>query len=212
MEGRVLGIAVGTMSAIDLQAPRQRRRPAEELLVEVVPDPPDRLGDKQARCGGVEESRDVRPAPVKDPDPGGRAGRDPAPDAQAAVPDGERPPPAVRGLIPARDQEVEATADETRREPPQRHFAHELAVATLPLPAALDDRHGHDHRHHVTEAIDVYEQGAEVDAVPARAWDERERQRLRDLRTHADRAILRRGTLRSDTQSFGEWAVLGSNQ
>src|SRR5919204_72069 len=48
----------------DLEAPRQRCRAAEELLVEPVPHPADRLGDEQPRRDAVHEHRDVRAAAV----------------------------------------------------------------------------------------------------------------------------------------------------
>jgi hypothetical protein len=49
-EGRVEGgkllIPGRAVSRVDLERPRQVRRAAKELLVEVVADPPDRLGDE----------------------------------------------------------------------------------------------------------------------------------------------------------------------
>jgi hypothetical protein len=55
------------MGRVDLKRPRQARRSAEELLVEVVPDPTDRLGDEERRGSGIEEARDVGAAAAKDP-------------------------------------------------------------------------------------------------------------------------------------------------
>ncbi|SHW80348.1 Uncharacterised protein [Mycobacteroides abscessus subsp. abscessus] len=78
----------GTITALeDLQTPRQIRRPAVQLLVEVVAQPADGLGQDDAGRDGVAErgQRDSVPAAA---DPGADATeRDRAPDAEAAVPD-----------------------------------------------------------------------------------------------------------------------------
>ncbi|HEX3563306.1 MAG TPA: hypothetical protein VHU24_10750 [Solirubrobacterales bacterium] len=62
MEGGELLVARRTVGRVYLKAPRQACRAAEELLVEVVPDPTDRLGDQQPRRRGVHELGDVRTA------------------------------------------------------------------------------------------------------------------------------------------------------
>jgi hypothetical protein len=58
MEGRIGELAVGPVVAVDLERPRQVRGPPEQLLVEVVADPSDRLGDEQRRGGRVQEVRE----------------------------------------------------------------------------------------------------------------------------------------------------------
>src|SRR3954447_1508861 len=93
MERREVLVAGGPMGRVDPQAPRQRRRGTEQLLVEVVADPPDGLGDEQARRRAVHEGGDVHASPAQTPDPDGRAQGDSAPDAETTPPDGERPPP-----------------------------------------------------------------------------------------------------------------------
>src|SRR5262249_39914577 len=62
LEGGELLVAGRPVVRIDVEAPRQARRRAEELLVEVVADPADRLADEQPGCGGVHEPWDVGPA------------------------------------------------------------------------------------------------------------------------------------------------------
>src|SRR5438552_13971696 len=47
LEGRVLLVTDRSVRGIDLEPPGQRRRPAEQLLVEVVADPSGRLADEQ---------------------------------------------------------------------------------------------------------------------------------------------------------------------
>src|SRR6185312_11211115 len=107
LEGGVVEVALGAVRGGDLEAPGKVGRAAEELLVEVVADPADRLGDEQGGGGAVHEGgdRDARPVDPPDPDRGARG--DPAPDPEPAVPDRERSPPGVGHFAPARDVEVE---------------------------------------------------------------------------------------------------------
>ena len=159
----------------DLETPRQRRRPAEQLLVEVVADPPDRLRDEQRRRGGVHEQRDVRAVAAQPPDADEGAGGDPAPDTKAPLPDCEGPPPVRRDFAPAGGQEVQAPADHARGEAPQRDLVDELAAAAPGLPAARGDLHRGDHRDHVPEAVGVEEQRSQMESVVSGAGDECER-------------------------------------
>src|ERR1019366_7320241 len=121
LEGAVLEVARRAMRHVDLQPPGQRGRPAEQLLVEVVADPPDRLCDEHSGGAGVHELRDARSGPADPPDPDERAERDPTPDSKPSRPDRERPPPMRRNLVPTGDEEVQAPADDTCGEAPQRH-------------------------------------------------------------------------------------------
>src|SRR5206468_7580060 len=120
---------------VDLQAPRKARRPAEQLLVEVVADPADRLRDEDRRGGRVQHPGDIRPPPSQDPDPDDHPPGDAPPAPQAALPDRERPPPGVRHLVPARDHVVEPPTDDPGRKAPQRTLLDELLGPTLRLPA-----------------------------------------------------------------------------
>jgi hypothetical protein len=86
-------VAVGPVGRIDPQGPRQGRRAAEELLIEVVADPPDRLGDEGAGSGGTHERAERDAAPAQNPKAGERAAGDAAPDPEAALPDGKPSPP-----------------------------------------------------------------------------------------------------------------------
>jgi hypothetical protein len=45
LEGCVLLVTRRPVRSVDLKRPREARRAAEELLVEVIADAPDRLGD-----------------------------------------------------------------------------------------------------------------------------------------------------------------------
>src|SRR3954468_11228160 len=169
VEGGAVEVARRPVVAVDLEAPRQRGRAPVELLVEVVADTTDGLRDEQRRRRGIEKARHVGARATQAPDPGGRAQRDAAPDPQAALPDGERSPPVVGDLVPARGQEVEPTADDPGRETPQRHVLDEFARAALRLPPARGDPHRRQHGQHVAEPIDADVKGPDVDPVERRA-------------------------------------------
>src|SRR2546423_14752045 len=74
----------------DLQTPRHGGLVAEKLLVEVVPDPADRLRENDAGCDRVAERRKWNAMPPAG-DPGAHTAEgDGAPDSQSAVPDTQR--------------------------------------------------------------------------------------------------------------------------
>jgi hypothetical protein len=101
VKGGELLVAGWSVRRRDLKRPREIRRTAEELLVEVVADSSDRLRNQERRRRGVQEARDVGAAATQYPHAGEGARGDPAPDAKATVPHGERPPPVVGNLAPA---------------------------------------------------------------------------------------------------------------
>ena len=123
------------VSRINLERPRQLRGAAEQLLVEIVADPADRLCDQQSGRGSIHERRDVHASAAQAPQPHSRTGSDPAPDPQAALPDRQRPPPVVRHLVPARREVVQATPNQTRRE---AHIA--TSCTSSPLPPCRSHR------------------------------------------------------------------------
>jgi hypothetical protein len=120
-----------------------------------IADAADRLRDQQRGRAGVHERGDVRASSVHAPDADGDAERDPAPDAEAALPDRERAPPGVRDLVPARDHVIEAAADQAGGEAPQRDLVDQLGVASGRDPAAPGDVHRGDDGDRVEESIDV---------------------------------------------------------
>ena len=146
VEGRVLLVAGRPVRRVDLERPGQVGRLAEELLVEVVAEPPDRLGEQDGRPDGVGEERDVRAPPPRDDRPGDDAERHSAPDAEPALPDREDAPPLVRNLVPARDDVVEARADDpcadaphgaARRSGPSRRPSGPTAAPESQIAAAM---------------------------------------------------------------------------
>jgi len=85
------------MCGVNAQRPRQRRRPAEQFLVEVVAEPADRLRQDQAGCDGVGERRQFDASAFAADPRAERAEGDRSPDAQAAVPDVEGLPAVAPG-------------------------------------------------------------------------------------------------------------------
>ena len=59
MERLELRVRLRAVLGIDLEPPRERRRRAEELLVEVVPEAPDPLGEQDPGGDAVREEGDV---------------------------------------------------------------------------------------------------------------------------------------------------------
>ena len=90
MEGGELLVAGRPVLGMDAQGPRQGGGPAEQLLVEPVAEPTDRLRDEQPGCQRVGERREPDPLPVGADPRTEAAQRDGAPDAQAAFPDEQR--------------------------------------------------------------------------------------------------------------------------
>ena len=161
-------IAGGAVSGGDLERPGKVRRAAEELLVEVIADPPDRLADEQGRGGRVHEGGRRDTGAAQAPEPCRAAQGYATPDAHATVPDGERPPPVGRHFAAAGQVEVEAAADQAGGEAPQRHVVDQSARAAPRLPAAHRDQHRRRQPDHVHQPVDVDFERAEVKA--ARGW------------------------------------------
>jgi len=171
--GRQLGDSV---RAGDLQPPRQLGRAAEQLLVEVVADPADRLGAQQPWGDDVHEQSQLRPREslVGDVQAGRGAGGDPAPDPEPALPDRERTPPVIGDLTRGRDQEIDPPADQAGGKAPHRDLVTEIRVAAHPLPAPAGDHDRRDHGEHVGDSIRVEEERADAESVRGRARDERQ--------------------------------------
>ena len=112
-------------------------RLAEELLVPPVADPADPLREQQARRDGVHEPEDAVARALHDDRAGEAAEEDPAPDAEAALPDRERRPPLVDRLhlVPRRDVVVEARADDPEADAPDGDAEDEIPVAAAAHPA-----------------------------------------------------------------------------
>ena len=149
----------------DLEPPRQVGRLAEQLLVPPVPEAADALRDEQAGRDAVQEARDVGPGTLRDD----RAHEDPEPDAaphpETAPPDGERPPPLVRELVPARDHVVQARPDDAGRDAPDRQPEDEVPVPAAPRPADPGDENRGADRDEQRQAVEVDRERPELDGA-----------------------------------------------
>src|ERR1700741_4470556 len=82
---------VGVAALKDLKTPRQSRRSSVQLLVEIVAQPANGLGQNDSRCDRVTERRQ-RNALLPASDPRTNTAKcHRAPEAKAAVPDPQRP-------------------------------------------------------------------------------------------------------------------------
>src|SRR5581483_10059964 len=153
----------------DLQAPGQRGRAAEQLLVEVVADPADALRHQQGGRDRVHELGRVDAVAAQPPQADHGRQRDAAPDAEAAVPDREHAVPDVRDVHRGGDVEVDPAADDPGRDAPQRDVAHDVGVAAdgPPPPPGDDDRQGDADQ--ARQGVEVNDQRADAEAVDRRA-------------------------------------------
>src|ERR1700736_3136438 len=128
----------GVAAFEDLQAPRQRRRPSVQLLVEVVAQPANRLRQNDSRRNCIAESRQRNAVLATAYPRADAAKRHRAPDAKATVPDSQRPgqPRSVVTEVglPVRDDVIEPAADQTERHRPQRDVVNDTAPAATGLP------------------------------------------------------------------------------
>src|SRR5207302_9791246 len=136
MEGRVLLVARDAVAGIDFQPPREAGRLAVELLVEPVPPAADSLSEQQSRRDHIHEVAHAPARAADDHRACEATEQDAAPDAEAALPDGEDALPLrLRDLIPAGDVVVGARADDPERDAPHRDAQDEIPVAAAPNPA-----------------------------------------------------------------------------
>src|SRR5690348_5437078 len=155
--------------AVDLERPRQRRVLAVQLLVPVVAPAPDALCEQEAGRDRVHEQADAVPGAAHDPRAGRDAEGDRAPDAEPARPHRERPVPVrVDGgvLVPARDQVVDARADDPEDHAPDGDAVDEIPVAAPAHPALPGEPDGGRDREQEHQPVHVDRERA--DAVDAR--------------------------------------------
>ena len=169
LEGRVLRVSDRAVLQRDLEAPGQTRRSAEQLLVEVVAEAPERLGERRARRDAVEQDgqRDAVPA--------GRDRGAEHPAEQGPV-DAESPLPDLRDALPVtgearrpvRGDVVQARADEPERDDPERHGVREVGVERAARHLAPRDRGPEQHPEGEQEPVPADMQRSRVDQEAAR--------------------------------------------
>ena len=172
VERRELLVAPGSVRGRDLQPPWQVRRPAEQLLVPPVAQPPDGLGQGQGRrrAVGRREQRDalLRGAPQTD----GHTERDAAPDAEAALPDVEDPDRVVPEQLPVGDDVVEPRPDHPGGNGPEGDRRRVVAGAErLLLQPATEQPHRGDHAERDHQPVHPQLEAADVDGAAAGTRD-----------------------------------------
>ena len=146
MEGGRRGVPVGPVRRVDLQTPGQRRRATEQLLVEPVPPPPDRLGQGQRRRRRPQRVRRLHTPTAGRPQPDHDSEGDAAPDAEPSLPDLDDVEPAALERLPVGHHVVDARADDAGGHRPHRHGGDVVApaVARLLQPAPGERHRGDD--------------------------------------------------------------------
>ena len=135
-------------SLVDLQTPGQVSRPAEELLVEIVTEPADRLGENDSRRDRVAERRQrYPPQPTRNPRTDASQ-RDGTPDAEPAVPDPQGRKETCTFVAevrsPVGDDVIETATDKPERHSPQRDVVDDAGFASPGRPSPVPDHQGGD--------------------------------------------------------------------
>ena len=160
-----------SVRGVDLERPRQLGRAAEQLLVEVVAPPADRLRDDDAGTDRVEQRERVEvPAPGEDHH-GEQAAAHRAPDREAALPDLERAgDPALAPLVSG-EQVVNARADDAGDHDRHRDLGDDLRVVPGAPPADVGDLGRDEHADREHQAVGVQLQRPDVHDPVRRARD-----------------------------------------
>ena len=168
-EGRVeqgaRGVPERQVGPVDLQAPGQGGGPAEQLLVEVVAEAPQRLRDQDRRGGGVVEGPQPQAAAAQQPDAGDDPEGDAAPDAQSPAPDLRD-----EGRVPARpevgvrrgDHVVEPRADDADRHRDQGDVQGRVTRPAQRPVAAVGPPHRHEDAGEDAQGVGAQRKGPDV--------------------------------------------------
>ena len=181
--GAEIEVVDGAVLGVDVEPPGQIRGLAEQLLVPPVAPAADRLGEQEPGREAVGEQRDALARSPDDDAAGDDAEEDAAPDAEAALPDREGPPPLVRQLVVARDDVVEPRADDARRDAPDGGAQHEVPVAAAPRPAHAGEADRSDDGDEQRDPVHVDRQRPDVDRAGGRRRERGEEAR------HASRIL-----------------------
>ena len=165
MEPGLVQILDRPVGRVDLERPGQVGGPAEQLLVEPVAQPADGLGQGQAGHHRVDHPTGREAESAGRPHPHGDAGRHPAGDAEAALPDLEHLNPAVvLELLPVGDHVVGPGPDQAGRDGPHRDPADVLGVAAVAGPPPPGQQHCGHHPQRDHQPVHPQVQRAEFEA------------------------------------------------
>jgi hypothetical protein len=135
-----------------------------------LPQAPDRLSERERGRDDVEQGRkgDVHPAGFQPP--AEHAAGDPAPDAEAPLPDGKDPGwVAACVLLPARGDRVQAGADEAGHDRPKGDRDQRAPEAPETFPATLGEPSCDEHPRRDQKTIKMQLERPQGDAVRRRA-------------------------------------------
>src|SRR5262245_35643483 len=191
VEGRVLDVRAA-VRRVDLEPPRQVGRLPVELLVEPVTPAADALCEQQAGRDCVHEQADAVPGASDDPRAREDAEENPAPHAEAALPDGERRPPGVDRLhlAPARDVVVDPRADDPERDSPDGDAEDEIPVAAPLHPAVAGKGDAGRDREQEHDPVEMDRERADVDRAAMRRGNAREDAHRQKILPTAAKACL----------------------
>ena len=162
-----------TARGANLQAPRQSRRLAEQLLVEPVTPAAKRLRQQNTRRYRIRKSREIYPVAAATVPGAQRTDRHGTHDADAALPNLQESPRIsnVRTEIATRignQHVVGAGTNNTRRNSPHRHIKHALRGTTRRLPTARTQPQAHRHTRKNTQGIEMHTERAQLQVRNAR--------------------------------------------
>ena len=176
------GYPAGILSASTSSAHGRSVGSAEQLLVEPVPPPPDRLGQRDRGRRARRDHRRVEAAPAgdeqADADPQDQTARDPEP----TLPDLRDRAEVVLEPLPVGRDVVEASADDSRRHGPHRDRAGVVACAHV-----LGFEHPAQHRHRGDDTESDHQAvGAQIERPELDHAARRRRERGEDGADHCD--------------------------
>ena len=137
--GQVFRRKSGAVREVDLETPRQLRRPAVQLLIEIVAPTADRLGHCESGHDRIEQHQQVEVLDPSHDDHGDRTARDHAPDRETALPDLVRAGEALGVPVVSGEQVVHPRADNAADHDRDEDLTDLLARAAPLDPALLGD-------------------------------------------------------------------------
>ena len=156
-----------TARRANLQAPRQSRRFAEQLLVEPVTPAAKRLSQQNTRRYRICKSREIHPVAAATVPGAQRTNRHGTHNADAALPNLQESPRIsnIRTEIATRvsnQHVVGAGTNNARRNSPHRHVKNAFRGTTRRLPTASAQPQAHRHARKNTQGIEMHTERAQL--------------------------------------------------
>ena len=169
---RILGREI-TARRANLQAPRQSRRLAEQLLVEPVTPAAKRLSQQNTRRYRIRKSREINPVTAATIPGTQRTNRHGTHNADAALPNLQESPRIsnIRTEIATRvsnQHVVGAGTNNARRNSPHRHVKNAFRGTTRRLPTARTQPQAHRHTRKNAQGIEMHTERTQLQIRNAR--------------------------------------------